>query len=112
MPPTEDPTAVPTGEPGDSPALAPEVRAAVDDLAERTGTEPAEIRVVVYESVTWPDGSLGCPEPGMVYTQALVDGRRLILAADGSDFAYHGGADGPLDYCATPRPALEGTETE
>lgn len=26
------------------------------------------------ESITWPDGSLGCPEPGVFYTQALVPG--------------------------------------
>jgi hypothetical protein len=29
----------------------------------------------------WNDGSLGCPEPGMMYTQALVNGYWLIIEA-------------------------------
>src|SRR5690606_11134646 len=41
----------------------------VADAAVRAGTDPAEITVIRGESVTWPDGSLGCPEPGMMYTQ-------------------------------------------
>ena len=42
-----------------------------------------DVTVVSYEDVTWPDGALGCPEPGMSYTQALVPGARLVLEADG-----------------------------
>jgi len=28
--------------------------------------------------VTWPDGALGCPQEGRMYTQALVEGARRI----------------------------------
>lgn len=55
------------------------------------------------EDVTWPDGSLGCPLPGRSYTQALVDGYRVVLRYNGVAYRYHGaGGDDPF-YCATPQ---------
>lgn len=42
-------------------------------------------------SVTWPDGSWGCPEPGMVYTQALVPGARAIVTVEGTSYDYRFG---------------------
>lgn len=80
----------------------PQVEAAVDDLAEREGVDPAEIEVGTLEAVTWSDGSIGCPEEGMSYTQALVDGHRLILTLDGEEFYYHAGGEDELSYCADP----------
>jgi hypothetical protein len=38
--------------------------------------------VVQAEAVTWPDGALGCPEPGIVYTQALVPGYWVVVEAE------------------------------
>ncbi len=72
-----------------SPDLADEVDRAMADLASRLPTE-ALIGVTVAHELTWPDGSLGCPEPGMSYTQALVPGYRIELTADGVVYAYHG----------------------
>ncbi len=46
-----------------SPDLADEVEIAVTDLGERLGTGTV-IEVVAAHELTWPDGSLGCPEPG------------------------------------------------
>jgi hypothetical protein len=42
------------------------------------------LRVVSVEDVMWPDGALGCPEPGRMYTQALVPGQRVRIAAPGA----------------------------
>ena len=81
---------------------------AVADLASRLGVDPASITVVLSQDVTWRDGSLGCPEPGMSYTQALVDGFRVILSADDTEYAYHSGRDQPPFFCADP-PAYEPT---
>jgi hypothetical protein len=36
--------------------------------------EKDDLTLIRAESVIWPDGSLGCPQPGMMYTQALVEG--------------------------------------
>jgi hypothetical protein len=63
---------------------------AKNDLAERLGVDAADIEVAAYETVTWSDGSLGCPQPGMMYTQALVDGYLIQLVVDGQAYNYHG----------------------
>ncbi len=77
---------------------------AVADLAEQTGLEPSAIEVVSHEQVTWRDGSLGCPQPGGFYTQALVPGYRIRLRVQGGDVYYHG-ADGRAPFrCDTPLP--------
>ena len=39
--------------------------------------------MVSVEEVTWRDGSRGCAQPGMAYTQALIDGSRITLRAGG-----------------------------
>lgn len=75
---------------------------AIAALAARLGVSTDAIRVVVEENVTWSDGSIGCPQPGMSYTQALVDGRRVVLAHEGAEYHYHGAQNGPLSYCAIP----------
>lgn len=72
-----------------SPDLAEEVEAAIADLTGRIGDDTL-IGVTSAFTLTWPDGSLGCPEPGMSYTQALVEGYRIELTADGATYAYHG----------------------
>src|SRR5699024_5186752 len=77
--PTQEPTSIelPPSPGPSSPAPSPtgqEVDAAIADLAEHLDVAPAQIHVVSYQEVTWPDGSIGCPQPGMSYTQALVPG--------------------------------------
>jgi hypothetical protein len=109
-----------TTTPGDEPpAPAPDVTvpehararvdAAVADLSARLASEPATISVVDYRDVTWGDGSLGCPRPDTMYIQRLTPGTLLVLrAANGTTFEYHGGPEGALSYCASPRPPVEG----
>lgn len=75
------------------------LRAILDDAAAETGLDPADIEVVRGEAVTWPDGSLGCPEPGVMYTQALVDGYHVVLDADGDELDYRVGESGAFRVC-------------
>ncbi|WP_342372837.1 hypothetical protein PCC79_01845 [Propioniciclava soli] len=91
------PTAVPAGVTDDA-----DVRQAVADEAARAGVPEDEVTVAGYADVTWRDGSLGCPQPGMMYTQALVPGRQLVLTVDGRPASYHAAAQGEFTYCATP----------
>jgi hypothetical protein len=87
--------------PGGTPA-----EQAVADLAQRLGVDAAAVRVVSSDEVTWPDGSLGCPEPGMMYTQMLVPGNRTILEVGGKQYAYHSSASRAPFLCEHPaRPA-------
>jgi predicted small lipoprotein YifL len=87
--------AVPTAEP--SPTLEPAaresetVREAVGDLAARLQLDPQAITVVRVAEVEWPDGSLGCPQPDMQYTQALVNGMFIELRAGDQSYRYHSG---------------------
>ncbi len=107
------PTALPTS--GGTPVTG-EVPAAllaeiVADAALRSGVAEADIVVVRGESVTWSDGSLGCPQPGMNYTQALVPGYWVVLDADGTDYDYRASARGFFTLCegggSTPLPSLD-----
>jgi hypothetical protein len=74
------------------------------DLTKRLGVDAAQVTVVSSEDVTWPDGSLGCPEPGMRYTQALVPGNRTVLEAGGKQYSYHSGGHRAPFLCEQPQP--------
>lgn len=77
-------------------------RQATDDLVARTGASRDEVDVSVAEDVTWNDGSLGCPEPGKMYTQSFVPGLRVVLAIDDHDYSYHAAVGRRLFYCPSP----------
>ncbi|HLS24941.1 MAG TPA: hypothetical protein VK063_03625 [Beutenbergiaceae bacterium] len=104
--PTQDDEA-PTGGDGADAHDDERVGAAAADLADRTGADPDQVRVVQFQAVTWPDGSVGCPEEGMSYTQALVDGYRLILAADGEQYHYHSAGEEELLFCENPQEPVD-----
>jgi hypothetical protein len=65
------------------------VRAAIELMAQEFGIEVDAIQVLSVEPITWPDGSLGCPKPGMMYTQMLTDGFRVRLAGGAEEAEYH-----------------------
>jgi hypothetical protein len=70
------------------------------DASERAGVAVEEITVRRSEATTWSDGSLGCPQPGEVYTQAIVDGYWVELEApDGTVLDYRVGNSGYFKLC-------------
>jgi hypothetical protein len=71
----------------------------VDDLVARTGADRQSIEVVRAEAVVWNDGSLGCPQPGMEYTQMLVDGYWVVLRAGGQDYDFRATQAGYFILC-------------
>ncbi len=75
---------------------------AVADLAERLGVDAEQVEVRAVEEVVWRDGSIGCARPGMHYTQALVDGSRVTLAAGGRTYEYHAGGNRKAFWCEHP----------
>ena len=74
----------------------------VADAATRLGVDPSAVNIVEARAETFSDGSLGCPEPGMMYTQALVDGYQVIVEANGTQLDYRGSAPGRFRVCANP----------
>jgi hypothetical protein len=88
---------------GVDPALQGLVQTSIEDLATRLSVPEGAIVVISAQPVRWPDRSLGCPQPGMVYPQVSVDGARIELSTGGAAYAYHcGGSRGPF-LCADPR---------
>ena len=75
------------------------IEAALADAARRTGLDASTLKVARAERVTWPDGSLGCPQPGMSYTQALVPGYRIRIQAGKELLDYHAGVRGKPLLC-------------
>lgn len=97
---------LPTGPVPHSVRERSDVAEAIRAHAERMGVDPDDVTVAGFAEVTWSDGSLGCPQPGMMYTQALVSGYQLVLEVDGRLASYHAAAGRGFAYCATPvRPA-------
>ena len=64
---------------------------------ERAG--PDQVAIERAESVVWNDGSLGCPEPGMAYTQALVKGYWVVVEAAGKKYDFRVGSGGSFRLC-------------
>jgi len=62
-----------------------------------------QLVIVRAESVVWNDGSLGCPEPGMMYTQALVNGYWIVIEAAGKQYDFRVGSDGSFRLCPAGR---------
>jgi hypothetical protein len=74
----------------------------IDDLLTRIAANRTDIKVLHAESLVWNDGSLGCGQPGQVYTQALVPGYHIILDHEGQSFDYRATEKGYFMLCERP----------
>ena len=100
---TEQPSLVPGESPSGS-AGANSLPSSITDpivaeIAGLAGVPADQVVVVSAEAVTFPDGGLGCPEPGMAYTQVLVDGYKVIATAAGRTYDYRGTGAGTFRRC-------------
>ena len=77
--------------------------AALRDAAQQTGLKQEALNVLSAAAVTWPDGSLGCPKPGVMYTMALVPGYRIRIQAGERVLDYHASTRGQLLVCPDGR---------
>jgi len=71
----------------------------IADLMTRKNIRREEIAVTRAEAVIWPDGSLGCPRPGEMYTQATVEGYWIVLRWAEKEFDYRASAKGQFLLC-------------
>jgi hypothetical protein len=93
-----------------------QIALAMKDLAERLGVPVNSVMLSGANPVTWRSGALGCPEPGMNYTDALVPGSVIYLKVGNVIHAYHAKFAGKPFYCPrerveSPAPAGEGDLT-
>ena len=75
------------------------IEEARDHLAQQLSILVTEIVLIDAREVTWPDASLGCPQPGMKYKQVPEDGALIILQAQGTSYEYHSGGKRGLFLC-------------
>jgi len=58
-------------------------------------------------TVTWPDDSVGCPQPDIAYSQQETPGYRIVLRAGGEALVYHASARHVV-LCAPDQAILPG----
>ena len=84
-----------------------------NNLAQRMGVELGSVEISSAQTVTWRSGALGCPKPGMSYTESLVPGASIFLRVGNTFHAYHSKRDGNPFYCPRERveqPLLDQTQ--
>jgi hypothetical protein len=74
------------------------------DLATRLGRSVDAAHVLRAEQVIWPDGSIGCAQPGVLYTQATVVGYLVEFELEAKIYRYHSALNGAPIYCEHPGP--------
>jgi hypothetical protein len=101
IPNPEDITMLPEGRAVSTAVIPREVRrAVVADAAKRFKVAESAVVLTRAEQLDWPDASLGCPEPGKVYTQMLVPGFRVVAKTTEGEMLYHTDTHGTARNCA------------
>lgn len=75
----------------------------LNEAAKLANVPPQQLVIVRAEAVVWNDGSLGCPEPGMEYAQALINGYWVLIKAAGQTFDFRVGGGGSFRLCPQGR---------
>ena len=73
------------------------------EAAKLANVPPQELVIVRAEAVVWNDGSLGCPEPGMEYTQALINGYWVVIKATAQTYDFRVDRGGSFRLCPEGR---------
>jgi hypothetical protein len=102
QPASAQPSQEPVASPGPVGLPASVVDPVVADIARLAGVPVDQVVVQSAEAVTFPDGGLGCPVPGMAYPQVQVDGYKIVAVAGGTTYDYRGTAPGTFRLC-TPQ---------
>ena len=90
LPPTEMPS---------TPSVEKFVALTKKDLASRLGVAADRIAVTKATEMLWPNAALGCPQPGMAYSQVLTRGYLIQLQTDTRVYEYHTDADQLVVFC-------------
>ena len=84
-------------------------RAVVADAAKRFKVAQNTVVLASAEQVTWSNAALGCPEPGLMYTQMLVPGYRVVAKTREGNLTYHTDNSGNVRSCleSSPLPLMD-----
>lgn len=76
-------------------ALEPIVAAIADEV----NGAPRDVTVVSATPEIWPDASLGCPQPDMLYAQVVTPGFRVVVDVGGEQIEFHADERGNVVRC-------------
>lgn len=82
----------------------PELEALIQQMIAELGIEETAATVQNIQAVTWRDGSLGCPQPGDMYTMALVEGYQVVLAVGDKLHYFHTNGTNNYLLCDNGKP--------
>lgn len=68
-------------------------------LGASTGVDPESFEVARAEQHEWPDGSLGCPQPDLVYPQRPTRGYWIVLRDARREYDYRVSESGMIVRC-------------
>ena len=101
LPPTVPPSTAPvTGEVPEATLRAIREQLAID----APGMDLTAATVVRAEAVQWADGSLGCPQRGVLYTQMITPGYHVVISVAGVEYDYRATQTGEIRRCEDPGP--------
>jgi hypothetical protein len=86
------------------PTLQKLITTATEDLAKRFSIASEQIQLKEVFEMTWPDSSLGCPNPSSMYIQVLTPGYLIRLQTPDRVFEYHTDKKESVIYCENPSP--------
>jgi hypothetical protein len=86
-------------DPSSNPESQALVDAALRDAAAHLGVSPADLHVDRVEAREWGDSSLGCPRPGLMYSQIVTPGFVIVISAAGKQLEYHTDTRGQVVLC-------------
>jgi hypothetical protein len=69
------------------------------EAASAADADPAEVRVVSVDAVTWPDSSLGCGRADESALQVLTPGYAVVVEVRGAQFTFHTDRRGAVRLC-------------
>lgn len=106
IPPTSTPVASLPATPASTTEVVPAaVLAARQILAQQSGLQDGDVRIINYEKVEWPDKCLGVVIKGMMCAQGITPGYKVTLEAAGKQYEYHTNEDGGTVLLAVAPPA-------
>lgn len=82
--------------------------AVFEDIKTNQNADADDVEVIRAQSTIWRDGSLGCPQPGMMYTQALVPGYWIVLRHGEVEYDYRMSDNGAFFLCENAPPGQTG----
>jgi Ferritin-like domain len=93
----DESTSVPST--GGTPSAAGDAAPVVAAIAADLGVPTESVQVITMEPRDWPDSSLGCPQPDMLYAQVITPGYLVVVEVAGERIEYHTDELGTVVRC-------------